>query len=268
MTIRRPSVAGQFYHASKAGLEKELTKLIDKDAKKEDSLGAVSPHAGYIYSGAVAGEVLSRLRFKDSFVILGPNHTGLGEPFAIMRSGHWRMPMGDVEIDADLADTILKNSKYIKEDESAHIHEHSIEVQLPFLQFIKKDFKFVPIIIASADLKTFKEIGKELADSIKKSKKKVIMIASSDMTHYEPHESAKEKDHKAIEAILKLDEDLLMGEIRKWNITMCGYAPTIVMLSALKELGAKSAELIDYKTSGDTSGDYSTVVGYAGILIK
>lgn len=268
ITARRPSVAGQFYSASKVNLEKELSRLIDKDAKKRDYLGAVSPHAGYIYSGMVAGRTLSRIKFKDSFIILGPNHTGLGEPFAIMARGHWQMPMGDVEIDNDLASVILKNSKYIKEDSSAHVYEHSVEVQLPFLQFIKRDFKFVPIIISSADLDTFKKIGRELAQSIKDSKKEVVIIASSDMTHYESHESVKAKDKKAIDAILKLDEDLLMDEIQRWDISMCGYAPTVVMLAALKDLGAKEAELVDYRTSGDASGDYSSVVGYSGILIK
>ena len=268
MTARKPSVAGQFYSNSKAALEKDLSKLMDRSVQKIDCLGAISPHAGYIYSGMVAGEVLSRIKFKDSFIILGPTHTGLGEPFAIMTSGEWQMPMGDVEIDADLAKIILNNSKYIKEDSSAHVYEHSIEVQLPFLQFVKSDFKFVPIIISSADLGTFKAIGKELAGSINKSKKSVVMIASSDMTHYEPSESAKKKDKKAIDAILNLDEEKLMHEISKWDITMCGFAPTVVMLSALKELGAKKAELIDYKNSGDVSGDYSSVVGYAGILIQ
>lgn len=268
MTIRKPSVAGQFYQGSKAGLEKELSKLMQKDAQKEDCLGAVSPHAGYVYSGLVAGEVISRIKFKDSFIIMGPNHTGLGKPFAIMSSDSWQTPMGDIAIDADLAKKILQNSKYIKEDASAHIYEHSIEVQLPFLQFVKEDFKFVPIIISSADIETFKEIGKELADVIKKSKREIVIIASSDMTHYEPHDSARKKDKKAIDAILKLDEEGLMNEIQKWNISMCGFAPTIVMLAALKRLGAKEAELVDYKTSGDASGDYSSVVGYAGILIK
>lgn len=268
MNVRRPSVAGQFYRDSKAALEKDLSELIDKDVKKSDYLGAVSPHAGYIYSGAVAGKTLSRIKFKDSFIILGPNHTGIGNPFALVSSGKWQTPMGDVEIDADLAKIILNNSQYITEDSTTHAYEHSIEVQLPFLQFIKRDFKFTPIVISPAQIEVFKEIGRELAESVKKSKKEVVMIASSDMTHYETHQSAKNKDKKAIDAILRLDEDALMSEIQRWNITMCGSAPTIVMLSALKQLGAKEAELVDYKTSGDISGDFSSVVGYAGILIK
>ncbi|MBL7069686.1 MAG: AmmeMemoRadiSam system protein B [Candidatus Omnitrophica bacterium] len=268
MSVRQPSVAGQFYSASKAALEKELAGLIDKDAEKTDCLGAVSPHAGYIYSGMVAGRVLSRIKFKESFVILGPNHTGIGEPFAIQSSGYWQTPTGKIAIDETLAKGILKNSRFIKEDVSAHAHEHSIEVQLPILQHINKEFKFIPIIISHAELSTYREIGRELADSIKRSNKNVVLISSSDMTHYESQESAKNKDKKAIDAILKLDEENLMEEIQRWDISMCGYAPTIVMLSCLKQLGARKAELVDYKTSGDTSGDYTSVVGYAGILIK
>lgn len=268
MILRKPSVAGQFYSASRADLEKELSSLVDHDAQKDNCLGAVSPHAGYIYSGMVAGKVLSRIRFKDSFIILGPNHTGLGKPFSLMREGFWQTPLGKIEIDSDLAGAILRNSKHVKEDAGAHIYEHSIEVQLPFLQYIERDFKFVPIITASGDMEILQTVGSEIAAAIKESKKDVVVIASSDMTHYESRESAKEKDTKAIEAILKLNEKLLMDEIKKWDISMCGFAPTIIMLSALKELGAKKAELVDYKTSGDVSGDYSSVVGYAGILIK
>jgi AmmeMemoRadiSam system protein B len=247
---------------------KEVAALIDTGAPKEDCLGAVSPHAGYIYSGMVAGKVLSRIKFRDSFIVLGPNHTGIGAPFAIMTRGYWRMPMGDVAIDSDLAKTIVENSKFIKEDPSTHASEHSIEVQLPFLQYLKSNVTFVPIVISYADIDTLKKIGDELAESISKAKKRVVIISSSDMTHYESHESAKNKDKKAIDAILKLDEDKLMNEITSLDISMCGFAPTIVMLTALKKLGAKKAELVDYKTSGDVSGDYSSVVGYAGILIK
>lgn len=268
MTIRRPAVAGQFYQGSKAALEKEVARLMDRAAKKEACLGVLSPHAGYIYSGPVAGKTLSRIKFRDSFIILGPNHTGMGKPFAIISSGRWQMPMGDVEIDEDLASFILKNSKHIEEDATAHLYEHSVEVQLPFLQYVNKGLKFVPIIISDADLEMFRDIGKDLAEAVREYKKGVVIIASSDMTHYEPHETAKKKDRLAIDAILKLDEKALLNEIKREDISMCGYGPCIVMLSALKELGAKNAELVDYMTSGDTSGDYSAVVGYAGILIK
>ncbi|MEE8359692.1 MAG: AmmeMemoRadiSam system protein B [Candidatus Omnitrophota bacterium] len=265
--VRNPSVAGQFYQASRSGLSKEVASYME-GSQKEECLGAVSPHAGYIYSGMVAGKVLSRIKFKDTFIILGPNHTGIGAQFSIMARGYWRTPMGDVKIDSELADIILESSKYITEDPSAHASEHSIEVQLPFLQHIKMDFGFVPIVISNADLDTLKDVGSELADSIKISKKDVVILSSSDMTHYESHESARDKDKRAIDAILDLDENRLQNEVLSHDISMCGCAPTIVMLSALKKLGAKEAELVDYKTSGDVSGDYSSVVGYAGILIK
>lgn len=266
--IRKPSVAGQFYPASGSMLEKQLSALVDKKAKKIDCLGVVSPHAGYIYSGPVAGKVLSRIKFKDSFIIMGPNHTGYGKPFSIMTKGSWQMPQGKVDIDETLANSLLKGSEHLEEDALAHNHEHSIEVQLPFLQYLKKDFKFVPIIISHSQLSIYKKLASQLAKSIKDSKKDVVIIASSDMTHYEDRESAEKKDRFAIEAILKLDTDLLMDTILKHDISMCGYAPTIVMLQAAKELGAVKAELVDYKTSGDASGDYSSVVGYAGIIVN
>ena len=268
MTVRNPSVAGQFYQGSKAGLTKEVSRLIDNETPKEDCLGAVSPHAGYIYSGMVAGKVISRIKFKESFVVLGPNHTGIGEQFAIVTSGCWRTPMGDVAIDSELAKAILSGSGFIKEDPSAHAYEHSIEVQLPFLQYLNGGFRFVPISVSYADSATLKKVGSELAGAIAKTKKGVVIISSSDMTHYESHESARTKDRKAIDAVLNLDEDMLTDEVKRWDISMCGFAPTVVMLSALKKLGAKKGELVDYKTSGDTSGDYTSVVGYAGILIK
>jgi len=266
--LRKASVADQFYPGTRDLLEKAVSELIDNKTKKNDCLGIVSPHAGYIYSGPVAGKVFSGITLKPDYIILGPNHTGYGKPFSIMARGKWQMPLGDIDIDEDLAGLLLKNSKYLEEDDQAHTYEHSIEVQLPFLQYFKKEFKFVPIIISQAQLKLYKELGGEIGKAIKQSKKDVLIIASSDMTHYESAESARKKDKLAISAILKLDSELLMDTILKSDISMCGYAPVIVMIEAAKELGAKEAELIDYKTSGDISGDYSSVVGYAGIIIK
>jgi len=172
-----------------------------------------------------------------------------------------------VEIDSELGKKILAASSYLAEDSAAHLHEHSIEVQLPFLQYFKLDIKLVPIMLAHGTAATFKEIGKEIAKAIKESNKEVVIIASSDMTHYEPHESARRKDTQAIEAILDLNEDELLKRVEELNISMCGYAPTVSLISAAKELGATEAELVRYQTSGDVSGDYSAVVGYAGIII-
>jgi len=201
-------------------------------------------------------------------IIIGPNHTGHGKPFAISTDGIWNTPLGNVAIDSELAKAITAKSRYLREDYEAHRGEHSIEVQLPFLQYFKKDIKLVPIVLSFGGVETYREIGREIARSVKEVGRQVIIIASSDMTHYEPQESAKNKDTQAIEAMLALDEYKLAERVEKLNITMCGYAPAVVMLAATKELGGTQAVLVDYRTSGDATGDYSSVVGYAGILIK
>jgi len=265
---RNPVVAGQFYPLRPAAIEKQVFEFVDKTAKKVNAVGIIAPHAGYIYSGPVAGSVYSRIELKPTYIILGPNHTGRGKPYSIMSEGTWAMPQGEVEIDADLAKKLLHNSEFLEEDFLAHAYEHSVEVQLPFLQYFKKPFKFVPIIISYAEGHIYQALGREIAKVIKEAKKDVLIIASSDMTHYEAQEDARSKDMKAVEAILQLDEEELIKRVERFGISMCGYAPVAVMISAAKELGAKTAELVKYQTSGDTSGDYSSVVGYAGIILK
>ena len=266
--IRSPVVAGQFYPGSSDGLRRMIEGMVDKKAKKVEVIGLVSPHAGYIYSGAVAAAVISRVKFKDTFVILGPDHTGRGKAFSIMSEGTWKTPLGETEIDSELGKRILAVSSYLEEDHVAHQFEHSIEVQVPFLQYFKPDVRIVPVVIGHASGAIYKEIGRELAAAIKEAKKGVILLASSDMSHYEPHEIARGKDSQAIEAILDLDEDELLRRVDEFDISMCGDAPVASLISAAKELGAKKAELVKYQTSGDTSGDYSSVVGYAGIIVK
>ncbi len=268
--MRLPTVAGQFYDSSKEGLKKQIESLIDRAARKTGALACVLPHAGYMYSGAVAAETVSRVNIKDKVVLLGPNHTGLGAPFSIMTEGSWKTPLGVVDIDSDLAGAILRGSRHLKEDSLAHINEHSIEVELPFLQYFKPDFKIVPIALSSNDISVLKEIGRDIAASIKAKgiKDSVLLVASSDMTHYEPQKEASEKDSAAIQAILGLDEEMLAENIARLDISMCGYAPVIAMLSAAKALGASKAELVKYQTSGDITGDKTSVVGYAGIIIS
>lgn len=266
--IRKPQVAGQFYPAGSAALRRQLEQLIKEKEKEEDVLGVVSPHAGYIYSGGVAGACFSKVNITESVIILGPNHTGMGMPFSIMASGTWQMPLGNIEVDAALAKKILAQSKYLQEDVNAHIYEHSIEVQLPFLQFFAAEIKIVPIIVSGADFSVYDQIGKTIAKVLKDTGKNCLIVASSDMSHYERQEKAKANDNLAIEAILRLDGEELLKRIEKFNITMCGYGPTVCMLSAAKALGAKKAQLIKYQTSGDASGDYSSVVGYAAIMVK
>jgi len=268
MMMRNPVVAGQFYPASASELKRMLKGMVEEKAKKQEALGVISPHAGYIYSGAVAGATISQIKFKDTFIIMGPNHTGRGRPFSIMTEGSWQTPLGEVEIDSALGKQILANSRYLEEDFLAHLGEHSIEVQLPFLQYFNTEFKLVPIVLAYAGGAIYKEIGKALARAVKESGREVVIIASSDMTHYEPQASAQRKDNQAIEAVLALDEDELLRRVDKFDISMCGFAPAVSLIVAAKELGAKGAELVKYQTSGDTTGDYSSVVGYAGIIIK
>ncbi|HEY41905.1 MAG TPA: AmmeMemoRadiSam system protein B [Dehalococcoidia bacterium] len=266
--IREPVVAGSFYPGKADQLRSMLEQLVDVAVAKEDVVGALMPHAGYQYSGVVAGAVISRVRFTDTFVIMGPSHTGLGEPFSIMTEGVWRTPLGEVAIDDELGKKILSLSRFLKEDHVAHLQEHSVEVQLPFLQFFKPDVEIVPIVLMPADVAAYQEIGQAIAGAIGELGREAVIIASGDMTHYEPQKVANEKDRQGIEAMLGLDEVELLIRVRRQGISMCAYAPAAVMIAAAKELGAGGAELVRYQTSGDTTGDYSAVVGYAGIIIK
>jgi MEMO1 family protein len=266
--IRQPVVAGGFYPASAQSIKRQIESFLGAGVSRNDALACILPHAGYMYSGRVATETVSRINLPEKIVLLGPNHTGLGEPFSIMTEGVWQTPMGEVRIESGLAKDILRDSENLKEDNLAHASEHSLEVELPILQYFKKGFEIVPIAILSDDLENLKKTGLEIARAIKKNPSRVMLIASSDMTHYEQAKVVQEKDRLAIEAILQLNEDRLMENIRKFHISMCGYAPVITMLSAAKALGAKNAELVKYQTSGDSSGDYKSVVGYAGIIIN
>jgi len=274
LKVRQPVAAGPqgygFYLSDPEGLKKQIATLIDKNPKeKEEAIGCVLPHAGYIYSGKIAAETLNRINIRNKVILLGPNHTGNGAPYSIMPEGAWLTPLGEVRIDSLLAKAILKDSKYLQTDTYAHLGEHSLEVELPILQYLKKDFEIVPIVFMSDDLTALKNIGKEIAKAVRGLglSGSVLLAASSDLTHYEPEEEAKKKDLAAIEAILELSPDKLMESVRRLNISMCGYAPVIAMLEAAKGLGAKKAELIKYQTSGESTGDKTSVVGYAGIII-
>lgn len=265
--IREAAVAGQFYPGWPDELREIIKHMAPKGGVKREAIGVVCPHAGYVYSGPVAGAVFSILKFPSTFILIGPNHRGMGKPFSLMKDGRWKTPLGETPIDEALASAILGESRYLEADQAAHRYEHSLEVQLPFLQYFKPDVSIVPIILAQADPSVYKEIGLSLARALRKSGSDAVILASSDMTHYEPHESAKNKDRQAIDAIVDLDADELVKRIARYGITMCGYAPVISLITAAREMGAKKAELVKYQTSGDTSGDYSSVVGYAGIII-
>jgi AmmeMemoRadiSam system protein B/AmmeMemoRadiSam system protein A len=265
---RNPCVAGYFYPASASEINAMMEKFVDKNASKEEVVGLLVPHAGYQYSGAVTGATVSRIKFKDTFIIMGPTHSGLGLPFSVWTEGTWKTPLGEVEVDAELAKQMVATSRYLEEDYRAHQEEHAVEVQIPFLQYIKPDVKIVPVILAGAPAATYKEIGRDIARAIIELKREAVIMASGDMTHYEPHEVAKEKDMKAVEAMLDLDADELTRRYRQLNISMCAYGPVACLIAAAKELRVTGAELVKYQTSGDTTGDKSAVVGYAGVIFK
>jgi AmmeMemoRadiSam system protein B/AmmeMemoRadiSam system protein A len=266
--IRNPYVAGYFYPGSAAELRATIAKYVDKDAPKEEVVGLLMPHAGYQYSGGVAGATISRVKFKDTFVIMGPTHSGLGRPFSVMPEGTWKTPLGEVEVDTELARQIIALSEYAEEDYRAHQEEHAVEVQVPFLQYLKPDVRIVPVILAGASVDIYKEIGQAIAGAMKKLNREAVILASGDMTHREPQASAREKDMKAVEAMLALDEDELTRRYKNLHISMCAHGPVATLIAAAKELGVTGAELVKYQTSGDATGDYDEVVGYAGVIFK
>ncbi len=265
---RKPAVAGQFYYSSTQKLKEQVEQYIIKGIKKQRAIGVVSPHAGLIYSGHVAGAVFSEIEFPETFVLLGPNHTGIGSQVSIMEEGQWEIPTGSFTIDKILAYNIYKSSSLISKDNSAHMFEHSLEVQLPFIAYFSDRVKIVPVTILMATLEECKNLGEGIANAIKSVGYPVLLVASSDMSHYVPENVARKKDEKAINKILSLDPEGLYNTVLIERISMCGYLPVTVMLYAAKALGAQSARLVKYATSGEVSGDYEQVVGYAGIIIR
>ena len=267
---RLPAVANMFYPGDKGRLEEQLNTFIRPVREPKRVLGAISPHAGYMYSGGVAGAVFSQIHIPDDVVILGPNHRGMGASVALSASGVWDMPLGPVSINEALAKSILKvpmSGVKIKDDPGAHAMEHSIEVQVPFLQFLQPEVSIVPIALSHLAYDGCQEIGRALVKGIQDFGKEVLLVASTDMTHYESQESAKAKDELAIDRILDLDPEGLHETVARHGISMCGVIPTTIVLEACKVLGAGKAELVQYATSGDVTGDYAQVVGYAGFIV-
>lgn len=265
--VRQPAVAGQFYPARPNDLRTEIARHIVPHIERIEAYGMLAPHAGYMYSGHVAGLTYSSLMLPKTLVLLCPNHTGYGAPVAIMTKEAWRTPLGLATINSELALSIMRRSMRFEEDSLAHRYEHALEVHLPFLQYLLSEFSFVPINVGIDDLSGLKEIGRAVAEAVSEFQDKVLLIASSDMTHYESAESARRKDHMAIEAILSLSPDDLYSVVRRERISMCGYAPSVSLLEACKRLGATSATLVAYAHSGEVNKDYDRVVGYAGILV-
>lgn len=268
---REPAVAGFFYTNNPKELKLHLSELVRFSPHKIKAKGIVVPHAGYMYSGWVAGKVYGKIEPCDVALIIGPNHTGLGKKIALFNGDSFLTPLGESKVNKILSKKILNKTSLIQEDVMAHLHEHSLEVQLPFLQYINPQTEIVPICVRWISLEEVKEIGKGIAEAIREyqqeENKDVLIIASTDFSHYIPYEEAKKKDFLAIEKILKLSEEELFEVVVRYNISMCGVIPVCITLTACKALGAKTAELVDYSTSGDTIKDYSSVVGYGGIII-
>ncbi|MBI5665159.1 MAG: AmmeMemoRadiSam system protein B, partial [Nitrospirae bacterium] len=260
--------AGQFYESSPSKLTGQVNKYLETDAVKDSAIGIVSPHAGLMYSGRVAGAVYSRIKIPRTFILIGPNHTGLGSPVSLMSSGVWHMPTGELKIDEDLAGALKKTSDIISEDSLAHRMEHSLEVQLPFILHFSSDAGIVPITMMPVQLEVCRTVGEALADVVRKSDYPVTIIASSDMSHYVSDAAARKKDQKAIDRVLALDPEGLYKTVMNEDISMCGVIPVTTMLFAARKLGASKASLVKYMTSGEVSGDYDYVVGYAGIIVR
>jgi AmmeMemoRadiSam system protein B len=265
--VRQPAVAGYFYPRSPQALSQEIHKYTSDAGEKIAALACVVPHAGYMYSGHVAGAVYGRLQLPQRFIILGPNHSGYGRPLAIMTEGAWQTPLGQARIDRELGAALRLACSALEEDDMAHRGEHAIEVQLPFLQAALSDPTFVPIAVGTARFEPLHALGEAIAAVLRNSPG-VMIISSSDMNHYEPDDVTRIKDRKAIDKILALDPRGLYDVIMEESISMCGFAPTVATLTATRLLGATSAQVIKYATSADVSGDRTAVVGYAGIVIQ
>jgi MEMO1 family protein len=268
--LRLPAVAGRFYPSDPA----ELTALIHKYAGADPSQSPIGaraclvPHAGYVYSGHVAGAVLARVALPRKIIILGVRHYPRGEQAAILSSGAWRTPLGDARIDEELAEALKKACPLLREDSVAHSGEHSLEVQLPFLQALTPDFIFVPVALGTVQFEHLANVGEAIARVLGAAKENVLLLTTSDLNHYEDDATTRVKDRKAIEQLLALEARGLYDTCRNEEISMCGLGPAVAMITALNVLGVKKTELVRYATSADVSSDRDAVVGYAGMIFS
>lgn len=271
MYTRPPAVAGTFYEGTSDRLMRQVDSCFAANApppaKKERFLGAVVPHAGLMYSGHVAAALYAVADLPKRFVILCPNHTGAGHFAAINREGAWRTPLGEIAIDTPLADALMARTSVLAEDARAHAREHSLEVQLPFLQRLLGEFTFVPICLGAHRYEVAEEVGRAIAEVLA-GQRDVAILASSDLNHYEDQRETLRKDQLAIDQVLARNPRELWRVVGEYDVSMCGFIPTTTMLLAVNALGATEARLIKHATSGDVNGDYSHVVGYAAVLIS
>lgn len=270
-TVRHPAVAGRFYPRDPEDLRSEARGYLSQVGFESETpiraIGCMAPHAGYVFSGHVAGAVFARIEVPERCVLLCPNHTGMGRALAVMSEGSWETPLGDVPIDGELASALKQRFPALNEDSAAHRVEHAAEVELPFLQLRQPQLSFVPIALGTAQLEPLEQLGHAVADVVSAQSNPVLIVASSDMNHYESDQITRVKDQRAIERILSLDARGLHEVVTQQDISMCGFGPAVAMLTAARQLGARSAELVKYATSGDISGDRDMVVGYAGVVV-
>lgn len=279
--IRKPAVAGYFYESDEDLLKKRIKwcythpvgpgRIPGKLGEKRSIKGIISPHAGYEFSGPVAAHSYLELAedgLPETVLILCPNHTGMGTGLSTMTEGSWLTPLGEVPIDGDFAAELVDNYPLLDDEPTAHMREHSCEVQLPFLQQLGQDFKLVPICMMMQDLETSQELGRAIAATVDKLESDLVVIASTDFTHQMPHELAEAQDAKVLEAIESFDEEEMIRRIIANNVTMCGYGPVATTMAASKAMGARSVRILKYATSGDTSGNYTSVVGYGSAVFR
>lgn len=265
--VRTPAVAGRFYPDDPIVLSEMVREHLGPEQERQPALGVVCPHAGYKYSGNVAGAVYARVEIPETVVLIGPNHSGMGPYVAMNSEGCWSTPLGVVAIDETFAQKFKEAFPWAEDSTQAHQKEHSLETQVPFLQMIRPDVKIVPIVLKRLQVDAFLTLGQALAETIQKVGGNVLIVASTDMTHFESQKNAAEKDQKAIEKIIDLDPEGLDLTVRGYGISMCGANSTSAMLHATQELGAEECKLIKYSNSGMVTGDFDHVVGYAGLIV-
>ena len=268
MPVRTPHVAGTFYPADPSDLETFGRTHLRTDALEAPARAVILPHAGYIYSGKTACRVLARVHVPDSVVLIGPNHQGLGADFAVMTEGEWATPIGSVPVDESLAAELLKTSGFFEEDPEAHRFEHSLEVEVPLLRMKNPAVRIIPFIVGTLDLESARITALAIAQRLAAEDPPPLLVISTDMNHYESDETTRKKDRFALDAILDLNAERLARAVAAHRISMCGFVPVYMLLVMKEILGFERAELVDYTTSAEASGDRSRVVGYAGFIIK
>lgn len=267
MGVRKPAVAGYFYPSDPDQLRGLLARLIEDVTPKVSATAVVSPHAGYIYSGRTAGRVYGRVRLPRRFIILCPNHTGMGAPLACWATGLWETPLGPARVDEETARHLMEQCTFLVHDPVAHLREHSLEVHLPFLQYLLDDFVFVPVCVGTPRMTQLTALAQAIAEVVRGLGEEVLLIASTDMTHYTSAAEAARLDPLAIRCMEQVDGPGLYDTVHRHRLTMCGYLPTTVVLMAARELGATRGTLVDYTHSGMVTGDDTSVVSYVGMVI-